>query len=104
MNRNILCLAIVSALVALTGMSPVLPDHSGHQPIPIPKSWSDARFKAFVKRSDDQIDKWMGYTVPPGTVVTYEGLKFWKSAPGEERKSCKKYCKVRKVCHDDDKI
>src|SRR5712691_1277745 len=49
-------------------------DHSSHTPMPIPDSWTDAQVAAFIAESDRKIDTWAGRIVPPGEVITHDGL------------------------------
>jgi hypothetical protein len=73
--------------------------HSGHNPMPIPESWTDAQVGAFIAESDRQIDAWAGRVVAPGEVITHEGFSFRKSTPEMVAQRRCHWCPTRQACH-----
>ena len=97
-----LCVGLMAGAVSMSLVAKPL-SHAGHNPLPIPKEWSEAQFAAFVAQSDKNIDEMAGRTLAPGEVFTdSEGLRYWKSVPGIEKKKCQQWCPKRRACHDPD--
>jgi hypothetical protein len=98
---GVVCIGIGVAIGFGTASFGLVPhDHSSHNPVPIPDSWTDAEVAAFIAESDRKIDTWAGRVVAPGEVITHEGLEFKKSTPEMlARRDCV-WCPVRLACHN----
>jgi len=104
--KNLLATAVVCISVGVAigfgtasfGLSPH--DHSGHPPVSIPDSWTDAQVAAFIAESDRKIDAWAGRVIAPGEVIIHDGLEFTKSTPEMVAQRSCNFCPVRNACHN----
>jgi hypothetical protein len=95
-----LCVGLTVGAASMA-FGPLRSGHADHNPIPIPKEWSEAQLAAFVAQSDRNIDAMAGRTVAAGEVyVDNDGLRYWKSEPGLAKKKCRTWCPKRSACHD----
>lgn len=91
----IFCVGVVAVAIASVGHV----GHLRHDPVAIPKSWTDVQVSEFIANSDRIIDSWAGRTVAPGEVIVHDGLPFQKSTPQMVAQRECKWCPTRGVCH-----